>query len=104
MLTKTINVSGGLKVADGFYANISFNYRDDVSELNNIDFNFNKDVVNVFGSYNVKAGKITNYNVNNGFIDADVLKQVEALAAKIAENPENPEFYQPDDLSPVMPK
>lgn len=102
MLTKTINVSGGLKVADNFYANISFNYRDDVSELNNIDFNFNKDVVNVFGSYNVKAGKITNYNVNNGFIDAAVLQQVEALAARIAADPENPEFYEAEETAPAM--
>lgn len=104
MLTKTINVSGAIKIEEGFYANISFNYKNDVSEITNIDFNFNKNLVNVFGTYNVAEARITNYNVNNGLIEPNVLSKVEALAASIAENPDNPELYEDDDEMPEAPK
>ncbi len=98
MLTKTTNVSGALKTSDGMFINISFSYRKDVSELNTIDFNFNKDEVNVFGSYNVALGKISNYSVNNGIIDDEVFAGVQELAARIAEDPENPELYEPETI------
>lgn len=98
MLTKTTNVSGALKTSDGMFINISFSYRKDTSELKAIDFNFNKDEVNVFGSYNVALGKISNYSVNNGIIDDNVFAGVQELAAKIAADPENPELYEPEAI------
>lgn len=98
MLTKTTNVSGALKTSDGMFINISFSYRKDTSELKAIDFNFNKDEVNVFGTYNVALGKISNYSVNNGIIDDNVFAGVQELAAKIAADPENPELYEPEAI------
>lgn len=99
MLTKTTNVSGALKTSDGMFINISFSYRKDASELNTIDFNFNKDEVNVFGSYSVPLGKIANYSVNNGIIDDEVFAGVQELAARIAADPENPELYEPETVN-----
>ena len=99
MLTKTTNVSGSLKTKGGMYINVSFNYRDDIAELNTIDFNFNKNEVNVFGSYNIPYSKIVNYSVNNGIIDEEVFIEIKDLLDEIAKNPSNPKFYEPETIA-----
>jgi len=99
MLTKTINVSGALKTRGGMFINVSFNYRNDVKELNIIDFNFNKNEVNVFGSYNIVNNKFSNYSVNNGIIDEGVFEDIKVLLEEIAKDPNNPSFYEPEAIA-----
>jgi hypothetical protein len=94
MLTKTTNVSGSLKTASDMFVNVSFNYRNDSSELRNIDFNFNKNDINVFGSYNIQDNRIINYSVNNGIIDASILAEVKTLCGEIAEDPDASALYE----------
>jgi len=94
MLTKTTNVSGSLKTASDLYINVSFNYHNSTDELRNIDFNFNKNDINVFGSYNITDDRIINYSVNNGIIDAETLAEVKTLCQGIAEDPDAAELYQ----------
>ena len=93
MLTKTINVSGTLITNEGLYLNISFNYRNNPSEIVNLDFNFNKDEVNVFGTYNIPNKKLANYSVNNGYVEPKVLEDIIATLEFVAQNPENPDLY-----------
>ena len=95
MLSKTTNISGSLKTASDLNVNVSFNYRNNITELNSIDFNFNKADVNVYGSYNIAADKILNYSVNNGFIDLETLTEVQTLLKSVAEDPEAANLYDP---------
>jgi hypothetical protein len=95
MLSKTTNISGFLKTASDLNVNLSFNYRNNITEIVSIDFNFNKADVNVYGSYNIAADKILNYSVNNGFIDLESLNEVQALLKSVAEDPEAANLYEP---------
>lgn len=93
MLTKIINVSGPLKTAGGQDINVNFNYRSTPDELTAIDFNFNKEQVNVYGSYNVFEKKIQNYSVNNGLIDTATMEDVADRLEVLAANPEADNLY-----------
>ena len=93
MLTKTINVSGVITTQNGVNVNVNFNYRSSVNELTQIDFNFNKNEVNVYGSYSCPMQKVMNYSVNNGIIESEDIEDVIARIEQLAADPENEDLY-----------